>query len=300
MDGQDFQAHVIDWTGDTLNAEDIHARLAAHPRLPEIVRALARNMLEAGADDRTLDGIFKDAGRYVAALWSLYLHASGGLNLPRLKAICASSGFLSPGRARALLLYMRYLGYVEPMSKRRGEPTPYVPTARFLASWRRHVRAALDCVTSVEPGVAHLAKRLDETEVFNAFVRWEGEGLLEAAKTFGVDRPFTRVFMNRHAGSQMVWVLLVADTSGIFPPHAITAPSVSAMAKRFGVSRMHIKRLFKDAENEGLIRNQPGNIIHFETRLRDDMHLIYVAQLVRLLIAAASALKECPPQTAHF
>ena len=294
MDGQDFQVHVIDRTSNTLNPEDIHARLATHPRLPEIVRTLARNMLEAGADDRTLDGIFKDAGRYVAAMWSIYLHVSGGLTLPRLKTICASSGFLSPGRARALLLYMRYIGYVAPAPKLRGEPTPYVPTARFLVSWRKHIQAALDSVISIEPELVPLVDRLHETAVFNAFVRLEGEGLLEAAKTFGVNRPFTRVFMNRHAGSQMVWVLLSADTSGVFPPHAIAVPSVSALAERFGVSRVHIKRMLKDAEREGLISYQADNIIHFEACLRDDMHLIYVAQLVRLLIAAAKTLKECP------
>lgn len=294
VDGQDFQVRVIDWTSDALNPEDIHARLAAHPRLPDVVRALARNMLAAGADDRTLDGIFKDAGRYVAAMWSIYLHVSGGLTLPRLKAICASSGFLSPGRARALLLYMRYLGYVEPAPKQRGEPTPYVPTARFLVSWRKHIQAALDSITLVEPELARLVDRLHEAPIFNAFVRWEGEGLLEAARTFGVNRPFTRVFMNRHAGSQMVWVLLVADTSGVFPPHALTAPSISDMAKRFSVSRMHFKRLLRDAETEGLISYQPGNMILFEPRLRDDMHLIYVAQLVRLLISAAKTLEGCP------
>jgi hypothetical protein len=61
--------------------------------------------LDQAEADRAIDGILKDAGRNAAAKCLAYLHVTGGLTLPRLQALCASIGFISPGRVRALLLY---------------------------------------------------------------------------------------------------------------------------------------------------------------------------------------------------
>jgi len=40
-------------------------------------------------------------------------------------------------RARALLLYLRYLRYVEPAPTPRGQPVRYVPTTSFVTAWRK-------------------------------------------------------------------------------------------------------------------------------------------------------------------
>ncbi|MGH6676347.1 MAG: hypothetical protein ACRECE_09025, partial [Xanthobacteraceae bacterium] len=47
-------------------------------------------MLAQAEADPALDGILKDAGRNVGAKCLAYLHVTGGLTLPRLKAFCAS------------------------------------------------------------------------------------------------------------------------------------------------------------------------------------------------------------------
>jgi hypothetical protein len=101
------------WDIDGALAQERSADLMDNPRFADAVRALASNMMAAGAGDKKLDGIFKDAGRYVAAMLAIHLHTSGGLTLPRLKELCKAFGFLSPGRARAMLIYLQYLGYVE-------------------------------------------------------------------------------------------------------------------------------------------------------------------------------------------
>src|SRR4051812_46615382 len=97
------------WEAADLDPMAALAVLMAHPALGRAVKVLARNMLNVAARDRVLDSLFKDAGRYVAAMWALYLHDTGGLTLARLKEVCARSGLLSPGRARALLLFLEHL-----------------------------------------------------------------------------------------------------------------------------------------------------------------------------------------------
>jgi hypothetical protein len=131
--------------------------LARHPRFPAL-----------GEADKALDGVFKDAGRYMTAMCALHLHLSGGLTLPRLKEACGTSGFLSPGRARAMLHYLRHLGYFAPVGE---TPMRYVPTESFVSAWGAHQRAALEAARIVEPAAGWIADRLHEPAVFESFSR---------------------------------------------------------------------------------------------------------------------------------
>jgi hypothetical protein len=79
------------WVSDGDIPEAALSRLMSDPRLPEAIRTLAVNGLEASAKDKALDGICKDAGRYFAGMLVVYLHASAQLTLPKLKAYCATT-----------------------------------------------------------------------------------------------------------------------------------------------------------------------------------------------------------------
>src|ERR1700761_6464728 len=72
-----------------------------HPRFEAAARKLSRSMLDLAARDAALDGIVKDVGRFTATGLAIYLDATGGLTLARLKEICARGTVISPGRARA-------------------------------------------------------------------------------------------------------------------------------------------------------------------------------------------------------
>jgi len=267
------------------------AQMIAAPGFAEAGRVLATNMIAAAANDKKLDGIFKDAGRYVAAMLAVHLHSSGGLTLPRLKEMCRAIGFLSPGRARAMLIYLQYLGYVELL--RSGSPARYAPTASFVTSWRSHLRAALEAVRLVEPSVATVLERLDERDTLDIFARMHAECLLTWARDGGQDAPFIRVFTHRYAGTQIVWTLLLADDSD-FPPSKPVVFSAGAAARRFGVSRMHIKRILDEAEREGLLRIGEGGTVILPESTRAYIQYFYASQLIALLVAAAKTVRERP------
>jgi hypothetical protein len=269
------------------------AALAMHPRYPDAARALAANMLAVGEADKALDGIFKDAGRYVATMWAIYLHTAGGLTLPRLKEVCASSGYLSPGRARALLLYLRHLGYFEPVSAgMHGAPARYAPTDAFVTAWGAHLGAALDAAAIVEPAIAAVRNRLHEPIVFECLARIQGEGLLATAQTADQTEPFTRVFLHRYAGLQILFTLLMAGDASIFPPTGPIPFSITATARRFGVSRIHIKRLLDEAEQEGLVQcTQDGSVVLSEVT-RATIVFLYATQIIQLIASAAATQVE--------
>ena len=285
---------LLQWDTGTAIGADGYARLRAHPLYPKAVRVFASNMLAAGDADRLLDGILKDAGRNVAAMCAAHLHFTGGLTLPRLKALCASFGLISPGRARALLLYLRYLGYVERSTMhKKGAPALYVPTVRFLDTWRDHMRAVLGAVQVLEPAVGLLLDRFDEPGVFETFSKKLCEAFLDAAQQADSETAYFRVFMHRNAGIQIMHALLAASADDVFPPVRPIAFSLSATARRFRVSRIHVRRLVDAAEREGLLKFGSDNAITFAPAGRRAIDDVFATQMIRYLMAAGRTLKAC-------
>jgi hypothetical protein len=295
-------AQLYRWIGAAGDA----ARIESHPRFDEAARLFATTLLEAADRDPALDGIFKDAGRYVVALWAMYAHVSGGLTLPRLKEICAASGLLSPGRARALLIYLRYLGFVELWPERAsGKPARYIPTSAFIAAWKNHLRVVLEATRMIEPAMGLVLARLDDPGMFETFTRFQGEQLLYDAQTDEIMKsPYVRVFVGRHAGTQLIWLLGSGGTEAVFPPVGAIPFSAAAAAKRFRVSRIHIKRMLDDAERESLLTRSPDGSVTFAENTRATIRTFYGQQLLALLHQAARTLRETDtagqPVARHF
>jgi hypothetical protein len=269
-------------------SEPLVLRVLAHPRFDRAARTLAVNMQAAAREDRRLDGIFKDAGRYVGAMLSLFLHLTGGLTLPRLKAFCAESGFVSPGRARAMLLYLRYLGYVEPLPA-SVRPQRYVPTARFSAAWRVQTRAALGAVSTLEPGAGAVLAALDRPEVFDGYCRSHLQSLFLSASQADQASALAREFMHRHAGSQLMSMILLSGDAH-FPPRTAGPISVTAAAKRYSVSRIQIQRILDGATRAGLVTRSFEGVTLFTEAGAVEVRRFYARQLSLLLGAAAAAV----------
>jgi hypothetical protein len=295
-------AQLYRWIGAAGDA----ARIESHSCFDDAARAFATKLLEAAERDPALDGIFKDAGRYVVALWAMYAHVSGGLTLPRLKDICAASGLLSPGRARALLIYLRYLGFVELWPERAsGKPARYIPTNSFIAAWKSHLRVVLEAVRMIEPAMNLVLARLDDPGLFETFTRFQGEQLLFDAQTEEIMKsPYVRVFVSRHAGTQLIWLLGSGGTKAIFPPTDAIPFSAAAAAKRFRVSRIHIKRMLDDAQREGLLTRSADGAVIFAESARKTIRTFYGLQLLALLDQAARTLRNIDtagqPVVRHF
>ncbi len=273
--------------------EEAVALMLAHPAMPKAVRIMATEMLAVLGSDKAAEGLFKDGGRYVAAISAIYLHATGGLTLPKLKAMCAASGLLSPGRARALLSFMRYLKYLAPAPvDAQSGPTRYVPTESLLAVWRDHLRRALNSVAVIEPAVALVRDRLDDPDVLNRFSIAQVEGLMISTRT-NVMPAFNRAILQRHAGMRIMFSMLSVEDDD-WPPRKPMRFSIAAAARRFGVSRIHIRRLLDEAQSAGLLICTQDGMVQFAEDGRTAVRLLYPVQLIRLLNAAAQTIKGRP------
>jgi len=292
--------NLLAWDAPAATAEDRYSRLRASPHYPDAARAFAGAMLAQAEGDRLLDGVLKDAGRNVAAKCLAYMHVTGGLTLPRLKELCASTGLVSPGRARMLLIYLQHLGYATPSPHREAKaPRRYDPTARFLATWRRQMQATLESAAVVEPAVSRVVAGLDAPGVFETYVNHISEAYLEGLKDVDTEDPFFRTFMHRYAGTQIVHGLVVAAKDG-FPPCDPIAFHSTETAKRFSVSRLHVRRMMDAGQRGGLLRLADEALV-FTTAGRAAIDHIYATQLIVFLVAAARTARDRPelaePQT---
>jgi AraC-like DNA-binding protein len=280
-------ARLRRWDLPPLEAAGSHHAIEAAPEFPRALRVLCRKMLEAAAADKALDGIFKDAGRYVVAMVAVHLHLCGGLTLPRLKELGAKSGYFSAGRARAILIYLQYLNFVKSVGPAPGQLAKvYEPTPKLMQAWRSHLRAALEAACELEPAAQLVVDRFGEREIFERFTRLHIEGLLAAAAASGQGHPFQQVFMHRNAGNQVIWSLLTAVDDDDCPPAGLIPVNRPDLARRFAVSRPHLKRLFAAAEAQGgLVSSDQGVVLSQSSR--DFIGLLYGGQFAFLLAAAA-------------
>ena len=281
---------LLAWDCDLLIPETEYARMAAHPRLAAGLRALWESTLVAPTIDHSLLGIFKDAGRYVCAMWAMHLHVSGGLSLQSLKTFCAESGLLSPGRARAVLLYMRYLRYIEP-ARQHAVPTVYVPTPRFEAAWTLHMRLALEAACVIEPAARRIVERMDDPAVFACIVRTQGESLFNGARVHDLDTPLFKVFKNRHAGGMVLASLMTSGRDGDCPPKHFVMPATADLAARFQVSRIQIRRILTEAERQGLIQPQPDGACRLDEAFRERVRVEHAWQIRHLMLSVARAAR---------
>jgi hypothetical protein len=231
--------------------------------------------------------VFKDAGRYLTALCAAFLDVSGGLTQPGLKQICGASGYVSPGRARALIGVLAHLGYLESQSG------AWRATPAFLAAWRGYTQVALEAAALLAPETAPLIARLDEPDSFRRFLGIQAQRLFAASRSTSERPALMRVFVERYAGSQILWTLLTEGPEPSFPWQGWAEISMSGFARRFGVSRMHVQRLIEAAVREGLLDHE-GRRVRATALFRDTVRPFYAFQLAELNATAAATLASLP------
>ncbi|MBZ9741326.1 MULTISPECIES: helix-turn-helix domain-containing protein [unclassified Mesorhizobium] len=122
-----------------------------------------------------------------------------------------------------------------------------VPTEKMVAHDLDWVRVYYSPLAAMFPGCGY-APPMRRDPIFRTAVRRASSpGLGDAVKLLA-NNPAITFIMNRDAG-MMVLIKLVQTGAAAGP-----APlDFSDLAKRFGISRTHVRRLLRDAEQEGLL-----------------------------------------------
>lgn len=236
--------------------------LRTEPRFRQAVAVAAANSVEYYQGRWLAHRVLNDRARFVMASVMLYLHfsrrddvANSGLTATRLREICVGAGLCSGGRVEAMLLMMRASGFLE-----RAEDAGnlrvrrYVPTAKLLDLNRDRQRRVLEAIDILR-GTTAYARICGESELelYRRFVRAMGAGFLSGFRVVQPAPVLVRI-IDRDVGLPlMMCIFLTSPEYSEFCPQALRNVSVAALARRFKVSRVHVRSVLRAAESAGLL-----------------------------------------------
>jgi hypothetical protein len=252
--------------------------LRHQPGFASAIRTSAQRVVELYESSRVLNWLMDDRARVLFGYFALHLHygrdaadPSSGLTPTALKALCSEVNVCSPGRVVAMLSLMRFRGYFAP----DGEVTDrrhrrLIATGKLVAflreRWHPHFAAMAPLFPDGEALLAFVEDPASTKPLVDAMAKH-----FRAGFRFVIHAPEIRIFAERNAGMPILASLLVAGESGdSVPPTRPVPVSISALSRRFGVSRPHVLKLLRDAAEEGLI----------ERTGRDGDHILMCPRLI--------------------
>ncbi len=282
---------------ERISAEAL-AAMRAQPHFADAMRHAVTQSLRLFEQDAVMTRALRDVGRVVSGMIALYLDADGGLTLSRIQRFLSDMGMTSPGRAAAILIQLRLLGYVALAAEQPNRRVRrYKPTPRMQNAFRAHFRKDFEALSRIEPDAAPLLARFDEPQVFVPVIVRFGQGLVDAARVHERDTPGLDLFSQRNAGLMILSdLLLAAEAPDEFPPKGTIRFSVSGLARRFGVSRPHVLKLLRDAERAGFLKRdaEEGRGALLEP-LRELVANYYATVFIGMAACAHAALRAGAP-----
>lgn len=259
MSGQQAPPGLAYWArhieGQAATNPALVAEFAAQPGFAEACRTTMRTALGRANRDPVMARVTRDMSRLMYGYLVLYLDArNNGITLSAIQEFCSEIGLASPGRAAAILVHMRAIGYIKP------SPTPtdrrtrgYVPSLEMKAALREAVTGETRALSMIEPEALRLAERLEDPEIFKAYLQRLGVSLANMMRN---SRPGSiALFADRNAGMIVLFDILTSAAEGdSYPPRGVLNMSVTALAAKFQVSRSHVFRLLRDAEKAGYLK----------------------------------------------
>lgn len=233
-------------------------------------------------DDTILAATLRDMGRFMGAIWAVYLHNTpGGFTLTRLTSLLEDTALSGPGRARAMIAYMQFLGYIAP-APARGDTRlkRYEPTPRMLEAMSKRYILDLRAAAWLAPEADWVIEHFNDPGVADAVMTVQGELMLAFFRTWRPDGVSLNVFSEKFAGMMLLSELVAcAEPDDVFPPAGVLRYSTASMARRCGVSRTQIRRMLKAGAEEGfLVLGEEGEAWPTPL-LREHLELAAVGQM---------------------
>lgn len=192
-------------------------------------------------------------------------------------------------------MVMRLFGYLEQAPA--GSDRRLMATDRLIQSHHERWELILGATAQVLPdGAAALAvvrqdafTRSFVREIYRNFVL--GLRILDYA-------PDLALFADRNSGMMIMMSLLTAgEPDASFPPAKPVSVSISALSRRFGVSRVHVRKLLRDAEQQGFLSRAPGaeDRIMLHPQLTDGALNFFATVFLFIAQCARTAMAEIRP-----
>jgi hypothetical protein len=280
-----------------LPSGDEIARMRSHPRFHDALKALAVDMAGHYQVNRILNRLINDRARLVFGMMALDLHFTGqpsgekGFMVTQAQDICVSHGICSAGRATAMIALMRFAGYLEVRPSQDRRMRLYGITDKLTAThhgrWR-HVFAALAMVLPEGQAALTALAREQFTPIYAHLL---AKDFLAGLRVMHGSAPELGLFAERNCGLVILFNLIADGADETDVP-----VSISGVAQRFGVSRAHVTKLLRDAEEAGFVSlsgSGPYRLV-FTPRLLEAAQVFFATVFLYIGRRAADAIAAMP------
>jgi hypothetical protein len=240
-------------------SDETIAALRAHPRFREAAAMAVASSVDYYQGNWIANRVLNDRARFLVTQICMYLHytrrpeeTSSGLTATRLRDICIAGKVCSAGRAEAMLLMMRAGGYllreaVEGDKRVRR----YVPTEKLVGQVRERQKGVLRAIDMLHAEPRFVAALETDPQFHPRHVSNMAEAFIGGFRIYHFVPELDRIF-DRDAGLIMMMSIFLTDPAyrGLAPEQNV---SVFGLARRFNVSRAHVRAVLDDAERAGLI-----------------------------------------------
>jgi DNA-binding MarR family transcriptional regulator len=281
---------------------DAIAALSAHPRFPDAMRASAAGIVAMYQGSRLLNWLMDDRGRLVFGYFAAYLDftrdpsdPSSGLTPTRMKALCAECDLCSAGRVVVMLSLMRAAGYLTPEPSAEDRRRRRLrATDRLIALLRERWRVHFDAMAPLLPDGEAMLEALDDPAFARALILAMGDRFRQGFRLLR-HAPGLDLFGERNAGILILASLLATgEADDTMPPSRAVPISISALARRFAVSRPHVLKLLRDAAARGLIERsgQDGDHVIIRPPLAAGAQTFFATLCLFFADGARRAMRE--------
>ena len=204
----------------------------------------------------------------VFSIVALCIALQGELTLAAIQAFCRTHKLASPGRAASLITQLRKKGYlVLHPEQPAGRLRRYMVAPLMLNAYRGFFGRSLAAFGLVEPEAAAFVERNAEDQIFAALMSRMLLGLINILHVQDTT-PVTH-FVLRNGGLRVLYHLCLAgESGGVFPPVDPVPYSVAGLARAYGLSRSHVLRMLREADDLGYIQRSADSTIRLEKPLR--------------------------------
>ena len=242
------------------------AAVRAHPRLAGAVAAFAQALIDIYEGNALLNALLCDRGRVMVGFFLLYLEVlpapgtdAPGATLGAIQDLCRRTRLCSPGRTASVLAAMRFGGYAVP----RADPADHrrrilIPTPKLVAAHQGQWVRQFEAMAPVFPGAAPVPGRLEDHAFRTAFLHQLGAHFFAGCRVLD-HVPVLRRLAESNAGLLMMSGLVLRQLTGGTAPGGAVPVSISALARRFCVSRAHVRNMLAASERAGLLVHSPGS-----------------------------------------
>ena len=276
------------------------AALRAQPGFAGAMRISAESLTEMYQGSHLLNWLMDDRARLLFGYLTLYLHytrapadPTSGLTPTRMKVMAAEQGICSSGRTTAMLSLMRFGGYLAPEVSADGRQRRLVPTGKLLDMLRARWRVHFDAMAPLLPDGDAMLAALGEPDFGPRLAVGISKRFL-AGFRFLTHATDLGLFAERNAGMLILASLLTGGApDDTMPPQRAVPISISALGRRFSVSRPHVLKLIRDAVTADLIERigADGDQVVIRPRLAEAAQKFFATMYLLFADCAREAMQ---------